>query len=184
MSTDSADGGSECSVNSLCTAACTALFLGLTRITFRSSASTRTLFPTHPYPQEMASSLALVPCNRPNADKIVATIEKNSRPDGGRWALVLKAILSPSPGRTLDQLYTSLGGVLEKQANKVAYTLGLGPHIAAQRIKLYFGNGDDRLQRLHALRITTVPSKLEKRCSKFVRYTHPYVLFDYNKAHS
>ncbi|KAJ7824716.1 kinase-like domain-containing protein [Mycena olivaceomarginata] len=121
----------------------------------------------------MASSLALIPWNQPGANKAVATMDENSRPEGGKWAAIRHALLNPSPGRTLHQMYTSLGGVLEEQANKAAYTLGLGPHVAAEKIKSYLGNGDDRLQRLGALSTTTVPSKLEKRCSKLVRYSLP-----------
>ncbi|KAF7328218.1 High osmolarity signaling protein SHO1 [Mycena venus] len=119
----------------------------------------------------MATSLALIRWDaEPN--KAVAIIDKNSRPDGGRWALVLHALLHPSPGRTLDRMYTSLGGVLEKRANKVAYALGLGPHVVAQKIKSYFGNGEQRVQQLELLR-TSVPPRLEKQCIKLIGYTLP-----------
>ncbi|KAF7346002.1 hypothetical protein MVEN_01622900 [Mycena venus] len=67
----------------------------------------------------MATSLALISWD-PDAMKAVAKLDENSRPDGDRWALIRNAILSPSPGRTLDRVYTSLGKVLEKQANKAA----------------------------------------------------------------
>ncbi|KAF7355863.1 hypothetical protein MVEN_00914900 [Mycena venus] len=119
----------------------------------------------------MASNLALVPWN-PEANEAVAKINENSRPEGGRWALVLKAILSPSPGRTLGEAYTSLGTLLEKQANHAAYRFGLGPHIVAQKIKAYFGSGDDKVLRLELLR-TSVPPKLGKRCLKLMKYTLP-----------
>ncbi|KAJ6600233.1 hypothetical protein B0H10DRAFT_1958809 [Mycena sp. CBHHK59/15] len=94
----------------------------------------------------MASSLALIPYD-PDANKALAGIDENSRPYDGRWALVVHALIHLYPGRTL------------------------GPHAMAQKIKSYFGNGGDRLQRLEALPTTTVPSKLEKRCFKLVRYT-------------
>ncbi|KAF7328488.1 hypothetical protein MVEN_02535700 [Mycena venus] len=119
----------------------------------------------------MATSLALIPWD-PEANKVVARIDENSRPDGGRWTLVLHALLHPSPGRTLDRVYTSLGKVVEKQANKAAYAFGLGPHVVAQKIKSYFGNGEERVQRLDLLR-STVPPQLEKKCFKLMKYTQP-----------
>jgi hypothetical protein len=102
------------------------------------------------------------------------TVQENSRPEGGRWALFLNAFLSPSPGRTLDRVYTAAGKVLETQANRVAYKLGLGPHVIAGKIKLHFGDGEHRVQQLELLRIT-VPPKLEKRCLKLMKYSLPYV---------
>ncbi|KAJ7835209.1 hypothetical protein B0H14DRAFT_2590473 [Mycena olivaceomarginata] len=119
-----------------------------------------TVFPPHPYPQEMASSLSLIPWNQPDANKAVAKIDENSRPEGGKWGLVLHAFLNPSPGRTLDQ-------AVEKQANRAEYSLGLGPHVVANKIKAYFGDGEERGQRLELLR-TSVPPKLEKRCLKLM----------------
>ncbi|KAF8149789.1 hypothetical protein K438DRAFT_2027313, partial [Mycena galopus ATCC 62051] len=119
----------------------------------------------------MSSSNALILWN-PDATTTVATIPENSRPDGGRWALVLNALLSPSPGRTLDHVYTSLGKVLETQANRTAHAFGLGPHVIACKIKSYFGNAEERMQRLELLRIT-IPPKLEKKCLKLMKYTLP-----------
>ncbi|KAJ7787289.1 hypothetical protein B0H14DRAFT_3580682 [Mycena olivaceomarginata] len=69
---------------------------------------------------------------------------ENSRPEGGKCALFLNDFLSPSPGRTLDQVYTAAGKVLEIQANQVAYKLGLGPHVIAQKIRSYFGDAEQR----------------------------------------
>ncbi|KAJ6540654.1 hypothetical protein B0H19DRAFT_1313389 [Mycena capillaripes] len=108
----------------------------------------------------------------PDANKVVAKIDENSRPEGGRWGLVLHALLNPSPGRTLDEVYRSLGKAAEKQANRVAYKLGLGPHVVANKIKASFGNGEERVQQLELLR-SSVPPKLEKRCSKLMKYTQP-----------
>jgi hypothetical protein len=123
----------------------------------------------------MASSTsdALIPWD-PDANKAVAKKDENSRPNGGRWALVLTAILSPSPGRTLDQVYTSLGKVLQKQANRAAHTCGMGPHVVGQKIKSYFGDGQDRVQKLELLR-TSGPAlpELEKRCLKLMGYALP-----------
>ncbi|KAJ6522995.1 hypothetical protein B0H19DRAFT_1386507 [Mycena capillaripes] len=86
--------------------------------------------------------------------------------------LVLHALLNPSPGRTLDEVYRSLGKAAEKQANRVAYKLGLGPHVVASKIKASFGNGEERVQQLELLR-SLAPPKLEKRCSKVMKYTLP-----------
>jgi hypothetical protein len=89
---------------------------------------------------------------------------------------MLNGFLSPSPGRTLDRLYTSLGKVLETQANRVAYRFGLGPHVVAQKIKSYFGNGEERAVQLELL-CTSIPPKLEKGCHKLMRYAHPCVFY-------
>ncbi|KAF8159027.1 hypothetical protein K438DRAFT_325664 [Mycena galopus ATCC 62051] len=119
----------------------------------------------------MSFSNALIPWN-PDANTAVARIPENSRPEGGRWALILNALLSPSPGRTLDRVYTSIGKVVETQANRAAHTLGLGPHVIAGKIKSYFGNGEERVRQLELLRITA-PPKLEKKCLKLMKYTFP-----------
>ncbi|KAJ6456052.1 hypothetical protein C8R45DRAFT_1111057 [Mycena sanguinolenta] len=119
----------------------------------------------------MASSLAVIPWNA-EVNKAVAKIDENSRPEGGKWALFLKAIRSPTSGRTVDQVYTSLGKAVEKQANHAAYVFGLGPQVVAQKIKVYFGNGDEIVQRLELL-ATSIPPKLEKRCLKLMKYALP-----------
>jgi hypothetical protein len=125
----------------------------------------------------MTSSLisdALVPWN-PDSNKAVAKIEENC-PEGGRWALILNGFLSPSPGRTLDRVYTSLGKVLETQANRAAYSFGLGPHIVAQKIKSYFGNGQERTLQLESLH-TSIPPKLEKWRHKLMKYALACVFY-------
>ncbi|KAF8159122.1 hypothetical protein K438DRAFT_326450 [Mycena galopus ATCC 62051] len=90
----------------------------------------------------MATITALVPWN-PDPNTAVATIPENARPEGGRWALVLNALLSPSPGRTLNRVYTALGKTLETQANLTAHAFGLGPHVVAEKIKSYLKRGCD-----------------------------------------
>jgi hypothetical protein len=120
----------------------------------------------------MTSSQALIPWEPVSNNGVVAT-QENSRPEG-KWALILNAFLSPSPGRTLDQVYTAAGKVLETHANRVAFKLGLGPHVIAGKIKLHFGDGEHRMQQLELLR-TTVPPKLEKRCLKLMKYSLPCV---------
>ncbi|KAF8159081.1 hypothetical protein K438DRAFT_326065 [Mycena galopus ATCC 62051] len=119
----------------------------------------------------MSSSNALIPWD-PHASTAVATIPENSRPEGGKWALLLNALLSPSPGRTLDRVYTSIGNVLETQANRAAHTFGLGPHVAAGKIQAHFGDGEERVRQLELLRITA-PPKLEMKCLKLMKYTLP-----------
>ncbi len=113
---------------------------------------------------------ALVPWE-PNSSRAVVKIEENHL-DGGRWVLILNALLSPSPCRTLDRVYTSLG---KTQANRAAYSFGLGPHIVAQKIKSYFGNGEERVAQLESLH-SSIPPKLEKRCDKLMRYALPCVV--------
>jgi hypothetical protein len=113
----------------------------------------------------MTSSQALIPWE-PFSNNGVVVIQENSRPEG-KWALILNAFLSPSPGRTLDQVYTAAGKVLETHVNCIAFKLGLGPHVTVEKIKLYFGDGEHRMQQFELLR-TTVPPKLEKRCLKLI----------------
>jgi hypothetical protein len=96
-----------------------------------------------------------------------------SRPHG-KWALLLGSLSNPSPGRTLDRVYTSLGKVLEKQANRAAHGLGLGPHVVALKIKSHFGIGEERVQHLEVLH-SSIPDKLEKNCWRLMRYTLPCV---------
>jgi hypothetical protein len=96
-----------------------------------------------------------------------------SRPRG-KWALLLGSLSNPSPGRTLDRVYTSLGKVLEKQANRAAHSLGIGPHVVAQKIKSYFGNAEERVKHLELLR-SSIPDKLEKNYWRLMKYTLPCV---------
>ncbi|KAF7365847.1 High osmolarity signaling protein SHO1 [Mycena venus] len=117
----------------------------------------------------MASSQALILRN-PDSYKVAGNTQDKSRPERGRWTLVFKAFLTPSPGRTLDRLYTTLGDVLEKHANRAAHGLGFGPHVVARKIKDYFGSGEERLQQLELLR-NSAPAKLEKLCLRLMKYT-------------
>ncbi|KAJ6536285.1 hypothetical protein B0H19DRAFT_1240943 [Mycena capillaripes] len=107
----------------------------------------------------------------PDANRAVAKPEQSTRSQGG-WALIRAALLNPTPGRTLGEVYTVVGKALEKQANRAAHGLGFGPHAVAQTIKSYFGKGDERVLRLELLR-TSISPKLERRCEKLMRYTLP-----------
>lgn len=113
---------------------------------------------------------ALIPWN-PHSSLTLIRNQEDSRPHG-IWALMLHALSNPSPGRTLDRLYTSWGRVLETQANRAAYHLGLGPGIIAQNIRSHFGTGEQRVLQLECLQ-DSIPSNLEKHCSKLMRYTLP-----------
>ncbi|KAF7348191.1 hypothetical protein MSAN_01772100 [Mycena sanguinolenta] len=117
------------------------------------------------------SSLGIIPWN-PEANKAIANVDENSRPEGGKWAVFLNAVRTPTPGRTLDQMYTGLGRLAETQANRAAYALGLGPQVVSQKIKNYFGEGEKMVQQLELLR-TSVPSELEKKCLKLMEYALP-----------
>ncbi|KAJ7825519.1 hypothetical protein B0H13DRAFT_1918609 [Mycena leptocephala] len=88
------------------------------------------------------------------------------------WALLLGSSLNLSPGRTLDQFYTSSGKILETHANRAAYGLGLGPHVVAQKIRSHFGKGEERVQHLDLLR-SSIPDKLEKICWRLMEFTLP-----------
>ncbi|KAJ7616746.1 hypothetical protein B0H17DRAFT_662474 [Mycena rosella] len=50
-------------------------------------------------------------------------------------ALVLGSSSAPMTGRTLNAVYSYLGEHLERQANRAAHRLGLGPNILAGRIR-------------------------------------------------
>ncbi|KAJ6488804.1 hypothetical protein C8R45DRAFT_247748 [Mycena sanguinolenta] len=79
---------------------------------------------------------------------------------------------SSSPGRTLGQAYTSLGSVVEKQANRMAHNLGLGPRAVSEKIQSHFGDGEERFRQLQQLRTSSSPT-LERRCMKLMKYTLP-----------
>jgi hypothetical protein len=95
--------------------------------------------------------------------------------DSPRWALVLDSLLNPSPGRTLNQLYSGLGRIAEKQANQAAHSVGLGPQPVAQRIRRYFGDGENRVRQLDLLHNSKALPKIEKHCRKLMSYALPCV---------
>ncbi|KAJ7647989.1 hypothetical protein FB45DRAFT_211941 [Roridomyces roridus] len=84
----------------------------------------------------------------------------------GRWAL----ILTPSPGRTLNEVYSSVGKALETHANRAAHRWGLGPSSVAENIKTSFGEQEERCAELARLK-NEVPPKLERSASKLMKYT-------------
>jgi hypothetical protein len=65
-----------------------------------------------------------------------------------------------------------LGKFAESRANRAAYSMGLGPDIVAKKIKLFFGNDNQRVLQLDLLRKSMTP-KLKKYCWKLMEYAHP-----------
>ncbi|KAJ7804916.1 hypothetical protein B0H14DRAFT_3773251 [Mycena olivaceomarginata] len=86
--------------------------------------------------------------------------------------LISGAVPQVKSCRTLNQVYTAVGKVLETKANRVAYKFGLGPHAVAGKIKSHFGDAEQRVQQLELL-LTTVSPKLKKWCLKLMKYTLP-----------
>ncbi|KAJ7616138.1 hypothetical protein FB45DRAFT_873410, partial [Roridomyces roridus] len=76
------------------------------------------------------------------------------------------------PGKTLHELYSSLGNVAERHVNRVAHNLGLGPAAVAERIRLSFGDGVAREESLTQLACSP-PRKLKKDCARLVKYAYP-----------
>jgi hypothetical protein len=87
-----------------------------------------------------------------------------------RWAM----IRNPVPARTLNEVYSVVGQVLQTHANRAAHRLGLGPEAVAEKITSFFGTGEERQLRLIAL-WDEVPDKLERYCFKLMEYTLPCV---------
>ncbi|KAJ7602258.1 hypothetical protein B0H17DRAFT_123620 [Mycena rosella] len=89
-------------------------------------------------------------------------------------ALVLGSSSAPMTGRTLNAVYSYLGEHLEKQANRAAYRLGLGPNILAARIRDYFARGEQResfLDELRSPHSSSIVLELEKDCKALIN-TH------------
>ncbi|KAJ7118146.1 hypothetical protein C8R44DRAFT_738098 [Mycena epipterygia] len=76
------------------------------------------------------------------------------------------------PGKTLHEIYCTLGDRAEKRANRAAHTLGLGPAAVAERIRIFLGDGTQRESALAQLR-DGIPPKLEKDCGRLVQYALP-----------
>ncbi|KAJ7118138.1 hypothetical protein C8R44DRAFT_923364 [Mycena epipterygia] len=92
------------------------------------------------------------------------------------FVLCVTRVLAPAftgPGKTLHEIYSTLGDRAEKHANRAAHSLGLGPAAVAERIRIFLGNGSQREAALSELR-DGVPGKLEKDCRRLVQYALPY----------
>ncbi|KAJ7780850.1 hypothetical protein DFH07DRAFT_793457 [Mycena maculata] len=109
----------------------------------------------------MTSIGALVPYPDPPTSREVG---HSGNPE--RWAI----ILNPTPGRTLNELYSTTGQILATHANRMAYRLGLGPDVVARQIAGFFGTGEERQLRLTSLR-NERSVKLERDCSRLMGYS-------------
>ncbi|KAF7333007.1 High osmolarity signaling protein SHO1 [Mycena venus] len=82
------------------------------------------------------------------------------------------SILARGPGRTLHEIYSSLGSAAETTVNRAAHTFGLGPLAVAARISAYFGEGRGRELKLDELGKSS-PRTLRKDCSRLMKYALP-----------
>jgi hypothetical protein len=76
------------------------------------------------------------------------------------------------PGKTMNELYNKLGAKAERQANRLAHILRLGPTAVAERIEKHFGDGDAREDAISALRDET-PPRLKEACTRMMGYASP-----------
>ncbi|KAJ7603828.1 hypothetical protein FB45DRAFT_78492 [Roridomyces roridus] len=90
--------------------------------------------------------------------------------DKSKWDLAFN--FTPSPGRTLNEMYTAGGKFLDTRANRFAHQCGLGPNSVAEAIRASFGERGERHTHLARLQ-TEVPPKLEKNVAKLMKYTLP-----------
>ncbi|KAF7307507.1 hypothetical protein MIND_00545200 [Mycena indigotica] len=90
--------------------------------------------------------------------------------------LALRYESNSLPGRTLNEVYGSLGSVAETVANRVAHRLGMGPLSAADRINRFFdGEGGEAKERkiagLRSDQSMIGIKTLRKDCAKLLAYT-------------
>ncbi|KAJ7104865.1 hypothetical protein C8R44DRAFT_886895 [Mycena epipterygia] len=76
------------------------------------------------------------------------------------------------PGKTLHEMYSTLGARAEKHANRAAHSLGLGPVAVTERIRIFFGDGGERESALSDLR-DRIPRRLQKDCGRLMKYALP-----------
>ncbi|KAJ6501792.1 hypothetical protein DFH09DRAFT_1202581 [Mycena vulgaris] len=122
--------------------------------------------------QSNSASLVLIPYISTARSTILAPEEHEDEGTTRRRALILRAFLNPAPGRTLNEVYSSLGRVLETKANRAAHRLGFGPDGVAQTILASFGTRETRQRRLAAMRSECRPS-LVRRCCRLIKYALP-----------
>ncbi|KAJ7282202.1 hypothetical protein C8J57DRAFT_43698 [Mycena rebaudengoi] len=108
--------------------------------------------------------MSVVPYTDPLSPEEAAESWRNAE----RWAM----IRNPVPGRTLNEVYSIVGQVLQTHANRAAHRLGLGPNVVAEKITSFFGTGEERQLRLIAL-WDEIPEKLERYCFRLMEYTLP-----------
>ncbi|KAF7318782.1 Catabolite degradation [Mycena chlorophos] len=76
------------------------------------------------------------------------------------------------PGRTLENAYTRVGNVAERQANKLAHAFGMGPLAVHEHIEKLMGMGDEREARLEEIN-KKPPEKLQRYCNRLLEHAFP-----------
>ncbi|KAJ6628427.1 hypothetical protein B0H10DRAFT_1940596 [Mycena sp. CBHHK59/15] len=104
----------------------------------------------------------------------LTTVTKTPLAPHAKGILLQNHWSAAGPGRTLNEIYSTLGCSAEKYANRAAHGLGLGPNAVAQRIQTFFGDGYHRELKLKELRDNEFP-KLEKDSLKLVDHALPWV---------
>ncbi|KAJ6529499.1 hypothetical protein DFH09DRAFT_1184939 [Mycena vulgaris] len=122
--------------------------------------------------QANSASLGLSPYITTAGSTILVPAEHEDEGTTGRRALIIRAFLNPAPGRTLNEVYSLLGRVLETKANRAAHRLGIGPHGVAQTIMASFGTGETRQRKLADMR-SERRSSLVRRCCQLIKYALP-----------
>jgi hypothetical protein len=86
----------------------------------------------------------------------------------------------PGPGRILNNLYTSVGRVLEDRANRFAHNRGWGPIATTDCIEKAFGDSKDAIQAMLGVlyRSSSKPCdrgipELQRDCRKLMAYALP-----------
>jgi hypothetical protein len=86
----------------------------------------------------------------------------------------------PGPGRILNNVYTSVGRVLEDRANRLAHNRGLGPVATTERIEKAFGDSKNARQAMLGVlyRSSSKPfdrgiPELQSDCQKLMAYALP-----------
>jgi hypothetical protein len=86
-------------------------------------------------------------------------------------------IIPAGPGRLLSKAYLAGGHVMEKNFNRLAHKIGLGPDAVAKRISDRFEFKPEgtviRLTELDSL--SAANYELEKDCLKLMKHALPYV---------
>ncbi|KAJ6476865.1 hypothetical protein C8R45DRAFT_1157953 [Mycena sanguinolenta] len=101
-------------------------------------------------------------------------IHRDQRSYEQQRQLIKGSFSDPAPGRTLNQVYSTLGNLLERQANRAAHSCGHGPSAIADRIAAYFGTGEQRAAKLDELDAAACSCReVQAECSKLAKYTLP-----------
>jgi hypothetical protein len=113
---------------------------------------------------DTTSSLALVkmvsPVNTlPLVRRVNGTVARDPLPRTG-------------PGSTLHMVYSTLGVIADKQANRAAHSFGLGPNAVALRIRNFFGELCEKELKLAEMRRRTC-RKLQRDCTQLMEYALP-----------